>query len=363
MSCAPGWVSRRDFVMNSAAYMAGFVLRSQWLAGSIHNEVAGSLEKGQIAITIDLEMARHYPTWQHTHWDYEKGNLDEATKNYALEAARRVSQKGGRIHFFAVGRVFEQESVDWLKQIVAMGHPIGNHTYDHVNIRASRLEVLQPRFRRAPWLIQGKKPLEVIAENIRMTTLAIKERLGIEPCGFRSPGGFPEGLTGFPEVQQLLLQQGFSWASTRYVSHPTGAPGYSPQFTEERRQDPPPEVYEAILQAQAESQPSVYSSGLIEIPMCPVSDLVAFRTGRWKLPHFLKAIRDVVTQAIDRHAIFVFLGHPSCLSVTDPHFETVELICDLVNQSRSKAQITDLETIALGVKKASQGRSPDFRKQ
>jgi hypothetical protein len=62
-----------------------------------------------------------------------------------------------------------------------------------------------------------------------------------------------------------------------------------------------------------------------------------------------------VTQAIDRHAIFVFLGHPSCLSVTDPHFETVELICDLVNQSRSRAQITDLETIALGVKKAPRG--------
>jgi len=44
-----------------------------------------------------------------THWDYEKGNLNAATKNYALEAARRVKAHGGVIHFFAVGQVFEQE--------------------------------------------------------------------------------------------------------------------------------------------------------------------------------------------------------------------------------------------------------------
>ena len=87
--------------------------------------------------------------------------------------------------------------------------------------------------------------------------------------------------------------------------------------------------------------------------MCPVSDLIAFRTGRWKLPHFLKAIRTVVSQAIEQQAVFVFLGHPSCLSVTDPHFETVELICDLVNQSGSRAQITDLEAIAQTVSKTS----------
>lgn len=351
MNRAHELVSRRSFLMNSAVSAAGLILRSNQLAAATHSNAVGSLDKAQIAITIDLEMARHYPTWQDTHWDYEKGNLDEDTKRYAVEAAQRVRQKGGKIHFFAVGRVFEQENVEWLKQIVEMGHPIGNHTYDHVNIRASRLEALQPRFRRAPWLIQGKKPLEVVADNIRMTTLAIKERLGVEPCGFRSPGGFPDGLTGYPEVQQLLLDQGFSWASVQYVSHPTGAPGYSPQFTEERQQDPPPEVYDAILKAQAKSQPFVYPSGLIEIPMCPVSDLIAFRTGRWKLSHFLKAIRALVTQAIARRAVFVFLGHPSCLSVTDPHFKTVELISDLVNQSRSKAQIVDLETIAQGVKK------------
>jgi hypothetical protein len=35
-------------------------------------------------------MSRHYPTWDQMQWDYEKGNLDAATKRYAVEAARRL---------------------------------------------------------------------------------------------------------------------------------------------------------------------------------------------------------------------------------------------------------------------------------
>ena len=91
-----------------------------------------------IAITLDLEMSRNFPTRETTHWDYEKGNLNAETKAYAVEAARRVKARGGMLHFFAVGRVLEQENVDWLKELAAAGHPIGNHTYDHVNVTATK---------------------------------------------------------------------------------------------------------------------------------------------------------------------------------------------------------------------------------
>ncbi|MFN9968369.1 MAG: hypothetical protein ACK58T_00595, partial [Phycisphaerae bacterium] len=84
----------------------------------------------QVAITLDLEMSQNYPTWEQTHWNYEKGNLDAATKEYAVEAARRVKAKGGRIHFFALGQTMEQENVDWLLELIREGHPVGNHTYD-----------------------------------------------------------------------------------------------------------------------------------------------------------------------------------------------------------------------------------------
>ena len=70
-----------------------------------------------IAVTLDLEMCRNFPRWEDTHWDYEKGNLTDEAKRYAVEACRRVKAAGGVAHCFAVGRVFEQADVDWLKQI------------------------------------------------------------------------------------------------------------------------------------------------------------------------------------------------------------------------------------------------------
>src|SRR5262245_63418828 len=97
-------------------------------------------DQALVAITLDLEMSRNFPTWDQTHWDYEKGNLDAAAKEYSVQAARRVKARGGRIHFFAVGRVLEQESVAWLEGLVREGHPVGNHTYDHVNVKATRPE-------------------------------------------------------------------------------------------------------------------------------------------------------------------------------------------------------------------------------
>ena len=181
-----------------------------------------SADKALIAITLDLEMSRHYPTWDQMHWDYEKGNLDAATKRYAVEAARRVKAKGGVIHFFAVGQTMEQEDVGWLKEIVAQGHPVGNHTYDHVNVKATRAEDIQFRFRRAPWLIEGKAPAEVIAANIRLAESALKQRIGIAPAGFRTPGGFNDGLTDRPDLQSMLQKMGYTWVSSKYPAHPLG---------------------------------------------------------------------------------------------------------------------------------------------
>ena len=55
--------------------------------------------------------------------------------------------------------------------------------------------------------------------------------------------------------------------------------------------------------------------------MSPISDIGAFRTGRWKLDWFLEAVRLGVEWAIDNRAAFDFLGHPSCLYVADPEFK------------------------------------------
>jgi peptidoglycan/xylan/chitin deacetylase (PgdA/CDA1 family) len=332
-------MNRRDFLCTAGA--AGVLLAAGHFSrrSTAHSQAAAPPDRAQIAITLDLEMSRNFPTWETTHWDYEKGNLDAATKDYSVEAAQRVKERGGVIHFFCVGRVLEQENVDWLKGIAAAGHKIGNHTYDHVYVLAKKPEEVQFRFARAPWLMRGKAPAEVIADNIRMTTVAMKQRAGIDAAGFRTPGGFATGLEGREDIQQMLLDQGFTWCSSKYPPHANSKAGDRPTAA----------VFDDIVRQQAAAQPFVYPSGLIELPMNPISDIGAFRGGRWPLEDFLKAIRMGVEWAIEHKAVYDFLAHPSCLLATDPKFQAIELICDLVGAAGNRAQIVDLDTIAKGV--------------
>jgi hypothetical protein len=305
------------------------------MAAGRHGGAAAD-DRALIAITLDLEMSRNFPVWTDTHWDFEKGNLNEETKRYTVEACRRVKAAGGVVHCFAVGRVFEQESVAWLQELVQAGHPVGNHTYDHVNVLATRPQDVQFRFQRAPWLIAGRTPAEVIRDNIRLTTAALKARLGIDPAGFRTPGGFADGLRTRPDVREMLRAQGFTWVSSLSPRHPNTPAG----------EEPTAAVYEAIVAAQAAAQPFVYPDGLVEVPMSPISDIGAFRNGRWRLDWFLKAIEQAVAWVIDHRAVFDFLGHPSCLYVTDPEFRAVDLICELVRKAGARAAIVGLDVLA-----------------
>lgn len=313
-------------------------------AGSLSAALASapdrrSSNKARIAITFDLEMSRMYPTRDVLEWDYQKGNLNHPTKQYSLQAACIAHEQGVPIHFFCVGRVLEQENIDWLQEIAAMGHPIGNHTYDHVNVWATQPEQTQFRFQRSPWLIHGRTAREIIQENIRVTTLAMKQRAGISATGFRTPGGSSAALNGREDIQQMLLDEGFTWVSSGYPAHKSSSPGAEPDD----------EIFASILESQLQAQPWVYPTGLIEIPMSPISDVGAFRTSRWKLPHFLKSVRQCVEWAIAHNAVFDFLCHPSIMYVEDPQFETVRLICELVRQAGDNAEIVGLHTIAAHV--------------
>jgi len=328
--------NRREFIrtVSMAGLAAGLGSRS--ILAEQPTSPSSNRAQALVAITLDLEMARNFPQWEDTHWDYEKGNLNADAKNYALEAARRVKAHGGVIHFFAVGQVFEQENVDWMKELHQNGHPIGNHTYDHVFVLATKPEDIQYRFKRAPWLIEGKTPAQVIRENIQLCTEAMRTRLGFKPAGFRTPGGFVDGLNGRTDVQQMLLDLGFKWVSCKYPAHPYGNPGEAATT----------EVLEGIVAAQATAQPFVYPTGLIDVPMSPISDIGAFRNARWKLDDFLRAIRLGVEWAIEHRAVFDLLCHPSVLYPNDPQFRVIQLVCDLVKQAGDRATLVNLDTIA-----------------
>ena len=109
---------------------------------------------------------------------------------------------------------------------------------------------------------------------------------------------------------------------------------------------PTADVYEDIVAAQFKAQPFLYPSGLLEIPMSPISDITGFRTRFWKLDYFLKAIRLAVEWTIENRAVFDLLCHPSCLVVEDPEFKTIKMICDLVKEAGDRAEIVGLDTIA-----------------
>src|SRR4029450_5052461 len=143
---------------------------------------------------------------------------------------------------------FGPPSPDWLKGLAQAGHPIGNHTYDHVNVTAKRPEEIQFRFNRAPCLIDGTQPVEGPREDVRLTTAALKARVGVAPAGFRTPGGFPDGLAERPEVQALCREQGFWWVSSKSPRPPLPEAGKRPTRA----------VLDGIVAAQAAAQPFVY---------------------------------------------------------------------------------------------------------
>jgi peptidoglycan/xylan/chitin deacetylase (PgdA/CDA1 family) len=333
---APRVLSRRAAIQTAAALAIGS--RNSPL-------LAQNQRRARIAITLDLEMSAEYPQRGITEWNFEKGNLDADTKNYALQAAHVAEEYSARIHFFCVGRVLEQADVNWLKWLAASGHPIGNHTYDHVNLLAKSPAETQFRFQRAPWLVEGASVAEILRRNIELTTTALKQRVGLEPNGFRTPGGFSQGLAGRIDLQEMLQELGFWWVSSKYDGPDLGPP----------RQQPSEELYRSIAACQEKNQPFVYPSGLVEIPMSPVSDVGAFRTQRWQRAWFLESIRRGVQWVIEHGGVYDFLAHPSCLLVEDPACESIRLICELARAAGDRAEVTTLDKIAAAFKPLSSG--------
>jgi hypothetical protein len=138
----------------------------------------------------------------------------------------------------------------------------------------------------------------------------------------------------------MLLDLGFTWVSSYYPAHDNTAPEVEPTES----------IFQSLIAATTKAQPFVYPTGLVEIPMSPISDIGAFRNGQWKLEWFLEAVRRVVVWTIDNKATFDFLAHPSCLGVVDPEFKTIDLICDLVHAAGDAAEILDLDQIAASLK-------------
>ena len=77
----------------------------------------------------------------------------------------------------------------------------------------------------------------------------MKQRLGIAPAGFRTPGGFTDGLADRPDLQAMLREAGL-----RLGQQPLPARTRSPRPAKR----PAPRSTTSIVAAQAQAQPFVY---------------------------------------------------------------------------------------------------------
>ena len=130
----------------------------------------------------------------------------------------------------------------------------------------------------------------------------------------------------------MLLDLGFSWISSRYPRHPMGPPSES--------------AFGGILQALPQAQPGRYPTGLIEVPMSPASDVVAFRSHRWPLSAVLQALERALTWVVERGLVYDFLCHPSCLVVEDPELRIIQRICRFVQENNDRVRLATLPELA-----------------
>lgn len=266
-----------------------------------------------LSLTFDIEMCTNFPYWTSV-WDHRKGAIDEDSKLYMGKMLDVADTFGVKFQFFLVGRALEDPDIDYLKRMTAEGHAVDNHTYNHVSVKAQDIPQLQPVYANAPWRAAGLNALECIEREVRQTSTAITEKLGVAPTGFRTPGGFNNGLDDVPAVQEVLSDAGMQYASARY---------YFPVDPEQKR--PSADVLNQAMEASVDAlQPSRYPNGLPELPLAGITDIWAFRVldlDRWE---FINVLKRGIDHAHANRQVLSLCFHPPVLAVRDPH-------CDMLN--------------------------------
>lgn len=309
-----------------------------------------------VQLSFDLEAVTNFPYWT-DFWNDRKGAIDEATKAYVGQLNARCEAYGAKAHYFLVGSLFEDPNVDYLKRTVAAGHAVGNHTYTHVSMKARDLAHLAGVYTSCPWRAAGRSAQQVVREEVQMTTAAIEARLGVKPKGFRSPGGFGNGLQDAADVQRMLQEEGFWWVSTHYndglmwTYNRNAEVGNVPKV-------PFDELTEAFKQSERVLQPYRYESGLLELPLAGITDIVAWRRYRPDLGEWLRMLEEGVDYAHEHGLVFMLTTHPAVLASIDPLCQTVDVIMRRALEKEGGVWLPDMEEIARHLEQIGYARPP-----
>ncbi len=94
---------------------------------------------------------------------------------------------------FVVGRDLELDQVSWIEQLTTLSDcEFGNHSFNHL-----------------PWM--HTLPPDELRFEIDRTSELIKQRLGMQPIGFRGPG-----FSCPPELLGVLAARGFSYDASMF---------------------------------------------------------------------------------------------------------------------------------------------------
>lgn len=312
--------------------------------------------KFAVQLSFDLEMVTNFPYWSND-WNSSKGAIDQATKKYVEQINAKCEKYGAKAHYFLVGSLFEDPDIDYLKKTVAAGHAVGNHTYTHTGIKAQEVAQLSGIYSDFPWCAAGRSAQEIVRQEIQMTTGAIKSCLGTNPKGFRSPGGFVNGLQDVENVQQMLQHEGFWWVSTHYNDGLISSRYKLATFEAVNKLDVHT-LIEAFNRSEHILQPYRYKSGLLEIPLAGITDVVAWRGYGSNLGDWLSMLSAGVDYAHKHGLIFTLTTHPAVLAAIDPCCQSIEVILTKAIGKEEGVWLPDMEEVAQYLESSEFKREP-----
>ncbi|MEQ1923414.1 MAG: twin-arginine translocation signal domain-containing protein [Pyrinomonadaceae bacterium] len=105
--------NRREFVRNIS--LAGAAAGLGGVGVLAQPTPAPQRDKALIAITLDLEMARNFPKWEDSHWDYEKGNLNDDAKRYAYAARAGIATADNKAKYWSDFTANKDISESWIE--------------------------------------------------------------------------------------------------------------------------------------------------------------------------------------------------------------------------------------------------------
>jgi hypothetical protein len=268
-------------------------------------------------------MCTNFP-YRNSIWDHRKGQIDAETRAYTIVQNAIAEQHQVKLTYFLVASALEDSDISYLQEMARAGYEIGNHTYSHVNVTATRVGDLRGIYATQPALVGERDVHGVVRDEIVAANRLIKQKLGVTPVGFRTPYGFSDGLDQQDWLRTALLDQGFLYASSRYFGWDLWDERLANVGMNEAR----------ILTDLRAAQPYRYSDGLWEIPIATPTDNHVFRPWRWPLNRWIELVKQLIDVSYEHGLLFDLCCHPAILAACDPESAT---LITAIEHARSKA--------------------------